>query len=127
MDKGRKFLSDLKLYSDFLGWKDNLQRYETWEEAAEEVFNTHRVKYKEQIEQSPLLEGLINFSEEFYKQQKFLTSQRSLQFRGDDMFKHNFKMYNCLVMYADKPSFLGNAFYLMLCDRDWETKNFCCL
>lgn len=115
MRKGRKFLSDLKLYSDFLGWDYEKGRYETWEEATNEVFNTHRVYYKKELEISPRLQELVDYSYPFYKDKKFLTSQRSLQFRGEDMFKHNFKMFNCLVMYADKPSFLGNAFYLMLC------------
>jgi len=115
MNKGRQFLSDLKLYSDFLGWNDEKQRYETWEEACTEVFNTHRVRYKDEISKSNELKDYIKLAEKFYKDKKYLTSQRSLQFRGEDMFKHNFKMFNCLVMYADKPSFLGNAFYLMLC------------
>jgi ribonucleoside-triphosphate reductase len=115
MDKGRKFLSDLKLYSDFLGWNDSKERYETWEEACTEVFNTHRVKYKNEISNSDELKEYINLAEKSYKDKKHLTAQRSLQFRGEDMFKHNFRMFNCLVMFADKPSFLGNAFYLMLC------------
>lgn len=115
MNKGRKFLSDLKLYSDFLGWNDEKQRYETWEEACGEVFDTHRIKYENELKSFPNLINHIEFAEKLYKEKYFLTSQRALQFRGEDMFKHNFKMFNCLVMYADKPSFLGNAFYLMLC------------
>jgi ribonucleoside-triphosphate reductase (thioredoxin) len=113
MNSGRKFLSDLKLHSDFLGWNEKKQRYETWEEACVEVFDTHRVKYEHLI--TPELTKEINFAEKLYKTKHFLTAQRALQFRGEDMFKHNFKMFNCLVMFADKPSFLGNAFYLMLC------------
>lgn len=115
MNKGRKFLSDLKLYSDFLGWDEEKNRYETWEEATKDVFKTHRIKYKDQLINNPELEKYFQLSEEAYKDKKYLTAQRSLQFRGDDMFKHNFKMFNCLVMFGDKPSFLGNAFYLMLC------------
>lgn len=115
MNKGRKFLSDLKLYSDFLGWNEDKQRYETWDEATKDVFDTHRTRYKKKIKENPELNGYINFAEDYYRDKKYLTAQRSLQFRGEDLFKHNFKLYNCLVMYADKPSFLGNAFYLMLC------------
>lgn len=115
MNKGRQFLSDLKLYSDFLGWNESKQRYEEWEEACTEVFDTHRAKYSNKINNSPELADYINLAERLYKDKRYLTAQRSLQFRGKDMFEHNFKMFNCLVMYADKPSFLGNAFYLMLC------------
>ena len=114
MNKGRKFLSDLKLYSDFLGWDDEKQRYETWEEATQDVFNTHREKYKIQLD-NPKVKEYVDYAEKYYVEKKYLTAQRSLQFRGEQMFKHNFKMYNCVVMFADKPSFLGNAFYLLLC------------
>ena len=34
---GKKFLSDLKLHSDYLRWRDNVNRYETWEEAIDVV------------------------------------------------------------------------------------------
>ena len=95
MNKGRQFLSDLKLYSDFLGWNDTIGRYETWEEACTEVFNTHRIKYEPYIKSNPELNNYINFAERLYKEKKYLTAQRSLQFRGEDMFKHNFKMFNC--------------------------------
>jgi ribonucleoside-triphosphate reductase len=112
MTKGRKFLSDLKLYSDFLGWRDELGRYETWEEAVEDVFETHRVRYAKHMDQ---LHPYMREAVEAYKEMRFLAAQRNLQFRGTDIFKHNFRMYNCLVMFSDKPSFLGNAFYLLLC------------
>jgi len=110
--KGRKFLSDLKLYSDYLGWNDLADRYETWEEAVDEVFDTHAYKYPDKIEK---LEPYVNFAKKKYKEKIFLASQRNLQFRGNDIFKHEFRMYNCITMYADKISFLGNAFYLLLC------------
>lgn len=113
MNKGRKFLSDLKLYSDFLGYNEEKGRYESWEEACKEVFQTHRIRYQHFL--TPQLSSLIDFSEESYKEKNFLTAQRSLQFRKEDIYKHNFRIYNCLVMYSDKASFLGNSFYLLLC------------
>lgn len=112
MQKGRKFLSDLKLYSDFLGWREELGRYETWDEAVEDVFETHRVRYAKYMNK---LHPYMQEALQAYKEMRFLAAQRNLQFRGQDIFKHNFRMYNCLVMFADKPSFLGNAFYLLLC------------
>lgn len=109
---GKKFLSDLKLYSDFLGYREDLGRYETWDEAVEDVMNTHKVKYLAYYDQ---LKPYLDFAEKQYKEKRFLASMRGLQFRGDDIFKHEFRLYNCLVMYADKPSWIGNAFYLSLC------------
>lgn len=112
VNKGRKFLSDLKLYSDFLGYREDLERYETWDEAVDEVFETHEVKY---IDKKEELKPYVDFAKDMYKKKRFLASQRNLQFRGYDIFKHEFRLYNCLVMYADKPEWLGNAFYLSLC------------
>lgn len=112
MTKGRKFLSDLKLYSDYLGWRDEAGRYETWDEAVVDVFDTHRGRYADVL---PQLQPYLQYAEDAYKEMRFLAAQRNLQFRGDDIYKHNFRLYNCLVMYADRMSFLGNAFYLLLC------------
>jgi ribonucleoside-triphosphate reductase (thioredoxin) len=112
MSKGRKFLSDLKLYSDFLGWREQDSRYETWEEAVKDVFDTHRLKHADKLDK---LNPYLEFAEKMYKDKWFLASQRNLQFRGVDILKHEFRLYNCLVMYSDKISFLGNAFYLLLC------------
>jgi ribonucleoside-triphosphate reductase len=112
MDKKRKFLSDLKLYSDFLSWREDLNRYETWDEAVEEVIDTHRVKYSNKLDE---LTPHLDFAEKLYKEKYFLAAQRNLQFRGNDIFKHEFRMFNCLTMYVDRPSFFGNAFYLLLC------------
>lgn len=112
MNKERKFLSDLKLYSDYLGYRDDVGRYETWEEAVDNVLDTHRQKYSHVVKE---LEPYLKYAGDAYKERRFLGSQRMLQFRGEDIFKHEFRGYNCLVTYADKPSFLGNAFYLLLC------------
>lgn len=112
-NSGKKFIGDLKLYSDFLGWREDLGRYETWEEAIDDIFkSTHEVKYKEHLEE---LKPFFDFAKKFYKEKKCLGAMRHLQFRGADIFKHEFRGYNCLVMYADKPEWLGNAFYLSLC------------
>lgn len=112
MTKGKKFLSDLKLYSDFMEWREADSRYETWEEAAKSVFDTHRNFYSDKLEE---LAPYLDEAEKAYAEKWFLASQRSLQFRGEGLYKHQAKIYNCSVIYADKVSFLGNAFYLLLC------------
>jgi len=53
MQKGKKFLSDLKLHSDYFKWMEDKSRYETWEEACENIIDGHRkkyVKYSKEIE-----------------------------------------------------------------------------
>jgi ribonucleoside-diphosphate reductase alpha chain len=49
-----------------------------------------------------------------YKEKYVLASQRSLQFGGAPILKHNSKLYNCTASYADRPKFFQEAMYLLL-------------
>lgn len=108
MVKGKEFLSQLKLYSDYLKWDESLGRYETWEEACDKILNTHLVKYGNVV--LPLLDEVRS---SLYKKE-FLASQRNLQFRGESIFKHNEKMYNCCSTYAYSPDVFNKGFYVLL-------------
>lgn len=93
-NKGRKFLGELKLYSDFLGWVEDKGRYETYEEAIDDIFeSTHKVRYSQQWEK---LASHIDFAKQMCKEKRVLTAMRHLQFRGNDIFKHQFRGYNCV-------------------------------
>lgn len=109
MSLGRKILSDLKLYSDYLKWDEEKQRYETWDEACENVLETHILKYGEKVR--PLTNKVLPF----YKSKKLLASQRNLQFRGKQILKHESRLYNCCTMYAYSPDLFEKAFYVLLC------------
>ncbi len=87
---GKKFLSDLKLHSDYLRWKDDVSRYETWEEAMDEILSQHRIKYK-----GKNIEEELDYIRNFLYDRKVLASQRNLQFRGEEIFKHNSRLFNC--------------------------------
>lgn len=108
MSKGKEFISQLKLYTDYLKWDDNLGRYETWEEAVEKVLNTHTLKYGEKV--SHLIDEVIDG----YKNKEYLSSQRNLQFRGDLILKNNTKLYNCCVSYAYSPDVFSKGFFILL-------------
>jgi len=108
-NKGRQFLSDLKLYSDYLKWDDTLGRYETWNEACDKVLETHYLKYGEVAK--PYLDEV----RESYHKKEFLSSQRNLQFRGKQILKHNAKIYNCATTYAYSPDVFNKGFYVLLC------------
>jgi hypothetical protein len=110
-NKGKKFLSDLKFYSDYSKWREDLGRYESWEESVVDVMNTHRVKYKNKLD---VLEPYIEEAEEAYKQKLVLASQRNLQFRGEQIFKHNTRLYNCATAYMDKIEVFSQISYLSL-------------
>lgn len=108
MDKGKEFLSQLKLYSDYLKWDPILGRYETWEEACDKVLNTHRMKYGSTVE--PLLDEIA----ESYYHKEFLASQRNLQFREEQIIRNNAKIYNCCTTYAYAPDVFNKGFFVLL-------------
>lgn len=106
---GKQFLSDLKLYSDFLKWDEDLGRYETWNEGVDKVLNTHTTKYGDKVQ--PYLDEI---RPSFYKKE-FLSSQRNLQYRGEQILKHNVRLYNCCTTYAYSPDVFNKGFYVLLC------------
>jgi len=107
-DKGKEFLSQLKLYSDYLKWDPLKGRYETWEEACDKVLNTHRLKYGSLVD--PLLEEIA----ESYYRREFLSSQRNLQFRGELILRNNAKIYNCCTTYGYAPDVFNKGFFVLL-------------
>lgn len=111
MNKGKKFISDLKFYSDYAKWRED-GRYETWEEACESVMNTHRVKYSDKLN---IIEPYIAEAEEAYKNKLVLASQRNLQFRGEQILKKNERLFNCVATYLDKIEVIHKSFFLSLC------------
>ena len=108
-DPGKKFLSDLKLYSDYLKWDSDKNRYETWEEAMDEILAQHRLKYKgKDVEQE------LDYIRPFLYNRKILASQRNLQFRAAEIFKHNSRLFNCSSTYIDRPEVFKQIMYLLL-------------
>jgi ribonucleoside-diphosphate reductase alpha chain len=107
MNKGKKFLSDLKLYSDYLKWDND--RYESWEEAMESIIDGHKTKY-----------AGINLSEELQfvlshlKEKRLLASQRNLQYRFPQIEKNNARLYNCSSLYAARNKVFQEVFFLGL-------------
>jgi ribonucleoside-triphosphate reductase len=87
---GKKFLSDIKLHSDYLRWDNDNDRYETWEEAIEAILTQHVMKYKKVD-----ITNELDFVRPYLYDKKVLASQRNLQFRGEEIFKHNSRLYNC--------------------------------
>lgn len=110
---GKQMLSESKFYMGYSRWDDSKQAYETWEEAVRRVMQMHRQKYSDKM--TPELSSYIDFAEEAYKEQLVLGAQRALQFGGEQLFKHEARMYNCSVSHCDRPAFFNEAMYLLLC------------
>ncbi|MDC7242640.1 MAG: hypothetical protein PQJ44_01355, partial [Sphaerochaetaceae bacterium] len=107
MDKGKKFLSDLKLHSDYLKWRDG--SYETWEEACTDIVSGHRKHY-----QNEQLEKYLESALEKMKAKEMLASQRSLQYRNEQIERSNSRLYNCSSTHAAYNKVFQNAFNLAL-------------
>ena len=110
MNAGKKFLSDLKLHSDYLKWREEEGRYETWEEACESIVDGHRKHYAG-------INGLdeeIDFALGLMKEKSILASQRNLQYRPEQIKKNNARLYNCSSMYAARNEIFQEVFYLSL-------------
>jgi len=108
MVKGKKFISDLKLYSDYLKWDDPKGRFETWDEAVDKVLNTHRLRYGSKVD------GILEEIKPSYVNKEILASQRNLQFREELILSNNAKLYNCCVTYAYSPDVFSKGFWVLL-------------
>lgn len=111
MQKGKKFLSDLKLHSDYFKWLEEKSRYETWDEACENIIDGHRKKY---TEYSKEIEPYLQSALESMKDQTVLASQRNLQYRHDQIMKHNTRMFNCTSGHIARNRVFQEIFYLSL-------------
>ena len=109
----RAAMSDTKFYEGYSRWDDDKERYETWEEAVTRVMNMHREYYQDKM--TPQLGQLIDEAESLYKLKYALGAQRALQFGGEQLRKHQMRMYNCTSTYADRPRFFSELFYVLLC------------
>lgn len=101
---GKGMLSQSKFYMGYSRWDDSNNRYESWEESVARVMQMHREKYKDKL--NPELEELIAFAQKAYEEKLILGAQRALQFGGEQLFKHEARMYNCL---KDTTKFVTSA------------------
>lgn len=99
----KEMLSESKFYMGYSRWLETEGRYESWDESVQRVMQMHREKYKDKM--TPILEALIQEAEDAYKEKLVLGAQRALQFGGEQLFKHEARMYNCL---KDTTEFVTN-------------------
>lgn len=110
---GKDMMAESKFYMGYSRWDDDLDRYETWDEAVGRVMDMHREKYSSVMTDE--LEGLISYAESAYKDKAVLGAQRALQFGGEQLFKHNARMFNCSVTHCDRPRMFQETMYMLLC------------
>lgn len=92
-------LSESKFYGGYSRWREKDERYETWEEAVQRVMDMHREKYTgNEVVTTPHIQKILDYideAEEAYKDKLVLGAQRALQFGGEQIFKHQARLYNC--------------------------------
>jgi len=108
----RSFLSQTKFYDGYSRFKEDTGSYETWDEAVDRVLLMHEENYSNKTEE---LSSYLEEARTAYKEQRVLGAQRALQFGGEQLKKHQMRMYNCTSSYADRPAFFGEFFYILLC------------
>ena len=106
---GKKFLSDLKLHSDYFKWLDKEDRYENWNDASEDIINGHKLRYNNEK-----LNPYLDLALESLKEMGILASQRNLQYRYPQIMRSNLRMYNCTSTHAMRNSVFQEVFYLCL-------------
>ena len=108
----RKFLSETKFYEGYSRYVEDEGRYESWDEAVDRVLKMHEKNYNEKNNE---LKEYFEEARQAYKEQRVLGAQRALQFGGEQLMKHQMRMYNCTSSYADRAEFFGEIFYILLC------------
>lgn len=107
-------MADASYFNGYSRWNDVAARYETFEEGVSRVMDMHRFKLSQDFEITKELEELIKYAEDAYKEKVILGAQRALQFGGDQLLKHNSRMFNCSASYLDRPEFFQQAMYLLM-------------
>jgi len=110
---GKQMMAQSKFYMGYSRWIESEGRYESWDESVKRVMDMHREKYKDVMTDE--LEELIQFAEDQYKEKRVLGAQRALQFGGEQIFKHEARMFNCSTSHVDRPEFFQECMYLLLC------------
>lgn len=110
---GKQMLAQSKFFQGYSRWKADSGTYETWGEAVERVMQMHRQKYARRM--SPELENLMHRAQVAYEGQLVLGAQRALQFGGEQVRRHEARLYNCSASHVDRLEFFQQAMYLLLC------------
>ena len=110
---GVNTMADAQFFMGYSRFLDADGRYESWHEAVSRVFDMHHEKFESKM--SPELEQAMRFAKAAYNDKLVLGAQRALQFGGEQLRRHEAKMYNCSTSHADRASFFNEAMYLLLC------------
>ena len=107
-----KALQDYTFVAKYARYMPEKKRRETYKESVERVRAMMHTKYADKDEE---VHKTIDWAYDMMLKKKVLGSQRALQFGGEPIFKHNARMFNCTVSYADRVRFFQECMYMLLC------------
>jgi len=107
-----KALQDYTFTGKYARYIPEKKRRETYKESVDRVRGMMHKQYAEKGED---VHKMIDWAYDMMLKKKGLGSQRALQFGGDPIFKHNARMFNCTVSFADRPRFFQECMYMLLC------------
>ena len=109
-----KALQDYTSYAKYAHYNSKKQRRENWEEQIDRVFNMHERKLSGELMRGEFSDA-FEFAKESVLNKNVLGSQRSLQWGGKGIEKHNAKMYNCSVTAMDRTRAFQELMFMLLC------------
>ena len=112
--KGRELLANLKFNEAYAKYNRNAKRLERWDESVVDVMMMHQNKFINHPNWNKI-QPYFSKALQAYLRKDILASQRNLQFREKSIKKHNTKLYNCSVTYADRPEVFKEIMWVLLC------------
>lgn len=108
----RRDLAQFTFLDKYARYLPSELRRETYDEAVHRMMNMHRGVF---LPKHTELSALLDEVEGALSEGLILGSQRALQFGGDAVIRKNMRMYNCSYSFFDRPRFLAEAVWLLLC------------
>ena len=87
---------------------------EIWEEAVSRVMQMHYKQLELLNVDMDKMKPYLDIVTKAYLNKEILGAQRALQWGGDQIFKHNFRLYNCAASHINRPKFFSELMYVLL-------------
>ena len=117
MTESKRALSDYIYQSKYSLYREDLGRKEVWEESVERIHQmhlTHLGIHAPAALQDEWFMEQLHEAIDYYKQKKFVGSQRTLQFGGEPVLKSSAKSYNCSYSHCDRLEVFRETEWLLL-------------
>ena len=117
MTESKRALADYIYQSKYSLYREDLGRKEVWEESVERIYQmhlTHLGIHAPAALQDEWFMEQLHEAIDYYKQKKFVGSQRNLQFGGEPVLKSSAKSYNCSYSHCDRLEVFRETEWLLL-------------